>query len=97
MSQATQGQRRVLRIKEVCERTGLSRSGIYDRLNPESKYYAPDFPKRFKLGVHSVGWDSTEIDRWIAEPNSQASIQNNHGSQSIFVCQMPKPSWSLCY
>ncbi|MBK6356276.1 MAG: AlpA family phage regulatory protein [Betaproteobacteria bacterium] len=78
MSQATQGQRRVLRIKEVCERTGLSRSGIYDRLNPESKYYAPDFPKRFKLGVHSVGWDSTEIDRWIAERKERGVVGSEH-------------------
>ena len=78
MSNPNQVTRRVLRIKEVCERTGLSRSGIYDRLNPESKYYQPDFPKRFKLGVHSVGWDSAEIERWIAERKENGIVGAGH-------------------
>lgn len=78
MSQPIQGVRRILRIREVCERTGLSRSGIYDRLNPASKYYSPDFPKRFKLGVHSVGWDSTEIEQWIAEQKVRGVVCAGH-------------------
>lgn len=58
--------KRVLRLKEVCGRTGISRAGVYDRTNPNSKYFDPRFPRSFKLGMRSVGWDSEEVDAWIA-------------------------------
>lgn len=58
--------KRVLRMEGVCIRTGLSRAGVYDRTNPTSKYFDPRFPRSFKLGMRSVGWDSEEVDAWIA-------------------------------
>ena len=76
--QQAKADRKVLRIAEVCERTGLSRSGIYDRLNQGSKYYSPEFPQRFKIGLHSVGWDSTEIDLWIAAQKERGIIRVGH-------------------
>lgn len=62
----------------VSEQTGLSRSGVYDRLNPESKYYDPSFPKQFKLGFRSVGWDAAEIERWIAERKENGMVGTGH-------------------
>lgn len=56
---------KVLRIDEVCAMTGLSRTAIYDRGSKNSKYFDPDFPKRFKIGKRSVGWDAKEIERWF--------------------------------
>lgn len=78
MSELIQAVRRVLRLRGVSERTGLSRSGVYDRLNPESKYYDPDFPKQFRLGFRSVGWDSAEIDLWIAKRKGQGIGGSEH-------------------
>lgn len=52
---------RVLRLNGVIERVSVSRSTIY-RLIANG-----DFPKPFKLGMASVGWDSVDIDKWIAE------------------------------
>ncbi|WP_231362381.1 helix-turn-helix transcriptional regulator, partial [Escherichia coli] len=43
-----------------------SRSTIYEKLNPESRYYDETFPKPVRLGAASVGWRSTSIDEWIA-------------------------------
>lgn len=51
---------RVLRLNEITKQVGLSRSTIY-RLIANG-----DFPKPFKLGIASVGWDSIDIDQWIA-------------------------------
>ena len=43
---------------------GLSRSTIYDRLNPKSKRYDPTFPKPIKFG-HSTRWKLSEVSEWI--------------------------------
>jgi prophage regulatory protein len=55
----------ILRIDEVEERTGLSRSTIYDRLNPKSPRYDPAFPKQVSIGTGSVGWIKSEIQTWL--------------------------------
>jgi prophage regulatory protein len=56
---------KILRIRQVCEATGLSKSTIYDHLNMKSSRYNPAFPKPIKLGENSVGWISYEVDDWI--------------------------------
>lgn len=55
----------ILRRKQVETRTGLSRAGIYDRLNPKSPYYDPMFPKQVSLGAGAVGWLEHEVEAWI--------------------------------
>jgi prophage regulatory protein len=54
-------ERRILRRAEVERKTGFKRSYLYS-LMKEGK-----FPKALRLGVRAVGWDSVEIDQWIAE------------------------------
>lgn len=51
----------ILRLPTVKERTGLSRSSIYRYIS------LGIFPKSVPLGGHSVGWLSSEIDKWIEE------------------------------
>lgn len=53
--------RRILRRPEVEDRTGFKRAHIYS-LMKEGR-----FPKALRLGVRAVGWDSVEVDQWIAE------------------------------
>lgn len=53
--------RRILRRAEVEARTGFKRAHIYN-LMKEGK-----FPKAKRLGVRAVGWDSEEIEQWIAD------------------------------
>ena len=54
-------ERRILRPSEVGARIGFKRSQIYKLMN-EGK-----FPKAKHLGVRAVGWDSAEVEQWIAE------------------------------
>lgn len=56
---------RILRIPEVAHRLGMSRSWIYDRLNPRSKRYDVTFPKPIKIGANATGWLESSIDAWI--------------------------------
>ncbi len=58
---------KILRFEEVQERTGFSRSTIYNRINPNRRTYDPTFPKPISLGPRLLGWLESEIDQWIEE------------------------------
>jgi prophage regulatory protein len=51
---------RILRLKTVADRSGLSRSTIYRRI-PKGEFPAP-----VSLGGTSVGWRESAINTWIA-------------------------------
>ena len=55
----------ILRRKQVEARTGLSRSAIYDKLNPKSPRHDATFPVQVRLGVEAVGWLESEINTWL--------------------------------
>lgn len=57
----------IIRIKEVIAVTGISRSVIYEKLNPQSKCYDSTFPKPIKLSVNCAGWSAFEVNQWIEE------------------------------
>jgi len=65
MAESSTTHPRVLRIKEVLKRVGLSRSTLYDRMNPASPRYDDSFPKRVKIGKWAVGWLESSINEWI--------------------------------
>lgn len=60
---------RIIRRKQLEDRTGLSRSTIYARLNPKSSNYDPTFPKPIELGHGMknppVGWLESEVENWL--------------------------------
>jgi prophage regulatory protein len=58
---------RLLRIKSVIARTGLSRSTI-DRREVKGT-----FPKRQQIGPRCIGWYESDIDDFVAAPLSYRS------------------------
>ena len=46
----------ILRLKQVKQRTGLSRSTIYAQMAKR------EFPQKVTLGARSVGWIEHEVD-----------------------------------
>jgi len=56
---------RILRRAEVEAKTGFKRAYIYS-LMKDGK-----FPKAMRLGVRAVGWDSVEIEQWIADRRNE--------------------------
>lgn len=61
MEHKTNPPTRFLRLPEVQDRTGLSRSTIYVRLGQGR------FPRPVSLGERAVGWVEAEVDEWIRE------------------------------
>ena len=51
---------RVLRLPQVLDRTGLTRSSLY-RLHA-----AGVFPRRVQISERSVGWVESEVEAWLA-------------------------------
>ena len=51
---------RALRLRQVCQLTGLGRSMIY-QMQAEGR-----FPQRIKLGERAVGWLESEVRDWLA-------------------------------
>jgi prophage regulatory protein len=51
----------ILRLAQVCARTGLCRSMIY-QLETEQR-----FPSRIKIGVRAVGWLEEEVQEWLTQ------------------------------
>ena len=54
------GADRLLRRRDVEDRTGLSRTSIY-RLMREGR-----FPKPIKVGPKAVRWPASELEAWLA-------------------------------
>jgi prophage regulatory protein len=48
-----------LRLPQVRQRTGLSRSSLY------AKILHGEFPPPINLGARAVGWLESEVDEWI--------------------------------
>ena len=50
---------KILRLRDVRERTGLATSSIYNLIT------AGKFPRPVQLGVRTVGWPEREIDEFV--------------------------------
>ncbi len=50
---------RLIKLSEVIDRTGLSRSTIYNRIDDGT------FPKQIKISKRSMAFIESEIEEWI--------------------------------
>ncbi len=55
---------RIIRLKTVLARTGLSRTTLYRKMGEGT------FPRQVRISVHGAGWYESAINRWIADPIS---------------------------
>lgn len=53
---------RIIRMKTVLARTGLSRSTLYRKIADGT------FPRQLSISVHGAGWRESAVNRWIADP-----------------------------
>jgi prophage regulatory protein len=53
---------RIVRLKSVLARTGLSRSTIYRKIAEGT------FPAQIRISTNGAGWRQSDIDRWVANP-----------------------------
>ena len=62
---------KILRMPQVKDYTGLSRTGIYDRIAKG------EFPAPIPIGARAVGWLESEVDAWIAH---RVAVSRDHNS-----------------
>jgi prophage regulatory protein len=55
---------RIIRLKTVLDRTGLSRATLYRKIGEGT------FPRQVRISVHGAGWHESAVNRWIANPAS---------------------------
>lgn len=53
---------RILRIAAVLERTGLTRSTLYRKIE------AGTFPRQVKLSTRCAGWHESAVNAWLRNP-----------------------------
>ena len=53
---------RIIRMKTVLARTGLSKSTIYRKIKEGT------FPTQIKISTNGAGWKESDINRWVANP-----------------------------
>jgi prophage regulatory protein len=53
---------RIIRLKTVLERTGLSRSTLYRKIADGT------FPRQVPISIHGAGWYESAVQQWIANP-----------------------------
>lgn len=53
---------RIIRLKTVLARTGLSRSTLYRKIADGT------FPRQLSISVHGAGWRESAVNRWIEDP-----------------------------
>jgi prophage regulatory protein len=66
MPQTSLPLKRIIRLPEVTETTGISRSTLYRLVR------ARLFPAPLRLGKSAIGWTTEAIQQWIAERESAA-------------------------
>ncbi len=70
---------KILRIRNVTEATGLSRTTLW-RLERRG-----DFPHRIRLSPNSIGWIETEVEEWIeSRPRKSSSESNTKNSEAAW-------------
>ena len=53
---------RILRLRSVLDRTGLSRSTLYRKIERGT------FPMQVRISERCIGWRESDVDRWLSNP-----------------------------
>ena len=69
---------RIVRMKTVLARAGLSRSTIYRKIAEGT------FPAQVRISVNGAGWRESDIDRCIADPAGwRATSEPANGRKAV--------------
>jgi prophage regulatory protein len=84
---------RILRIKAVLDRTGLTRSTLYRKIESGS------FPKQIRISARCAGWHESAINAWLKNPmfytvDDQAPVVAVGAKRRRPTCPGKPPSYS---
>ena len=64
---------RFLRLKAVLERTGLSRSTLYRKMQDKT------FPSSLRISARCTGWRESDVEAWVQNPEACAVAGSQRG------------------
>lgn len=56
---------RMICLRQLIEMLGISRSSVYEKINPKSPRYDASFPRPIKLGQASIRFELQAVERWL--------------------------------
>lgn len=59
---------RILRLATVLDRTGLSRSTLYRKID------AGEFPRQVKISERCVGWYGSRVNKWLDQRRAENGV-----------------------
>lgn len=65
MKGAVMVEQKILRMRQLVERTGLSRSTLFMLMNPSAPQYDVTFPLRVRMTARTVGFLEADVNKWI--------------------------------
>lgn len=84
----------LIRMRELSKMLNYGESTLYDKLNPKSKYYDPDFPRPIALSNSPRGakaWRVSAVEAWLElraqkspAPNESSPVQNSHDTRDKY-------------
>lgn len=74
---ATDSASRILRLSNVLDRTGLSRSTLYRKIERGT------FPKQVQISERCIGWRESDIDQWLRNPMFYSAKQSRRDPLSL--------------
>lgn len=57
-----QNAERIIRLRSVLDRTGLSRSTLYRKIQEGT------FPRQIRIGIRCAGWRESAVNEWLKNP-----------------------------
>ncbi|UCV19526.1 helix-turn-helix transcriptional regulator [Ferribacterium limneticum] len=93
----------LIRMRELSKMLNYGESTLYDKMNPKSLYYDPDFPRPIALSSSPRGakaWRISSIEAWLElraqkslTPSESSSSRNPHDNRDKF--EIPPQSKTL--
>lgn len=65
----TESPARILRLKAVLERTGLSRSTVYRKIKERT------FARALRISARCSGWRESDVDAWLRNPETYPPLR----------------------
>jgi prophage regulatory protein len=62
---------RILRLRSVLERTGLSRSTLYRKIDQGT------FPRQIQISTRCTGWRESAVEAWLRNPTIFANADGS--------------------
>lgn len=63
---------RILRLTSVLDRTGLSRSTLYRKMQFGT------FPRQLRISARCAGWRESDVEAWLRDPVYYSTAKSAH-------------------